>query len=157
MSHLRDNGDSTDCCNARTALVTSLTFGMLCSESMRISRASMSRSLFVLVVLLDQLLHLLVSAQHCNSSVATGTQHSCAITWGREVECWGQNRLGQLRIPDAVNKVYYHKVQAVTSGDSHTCVLKTDQSVFCWGCKLDFDLAASGLPLYLSEFVARQR
>ena len=89
------------------------------------------------------------------AAVATGSDHSCALTTAGGVKCWGKNNYGQLgdgtggegkykTTPvDVVG--YTSGVTAVAAGGDHTCVLTTAGGVKCWGTVdpgLDSDVIA---------------
>ena len=72
--------------------------------------------------------------------VAVGDTHSCAITTGGAVKCWGRNNFGQLGDGSVVDKNEPTNVPSLTSGivavaagASHTCALTTAGGVKCWG------------------------
>ena len=103
------------------------------------------------------------SAMEGSGVVTAGGGHSCGLTTGGSVECWGLNREGQADAPAgpfaAVSAGYYHTCGlrtsgavecwgansegeskdpaggflAVSAGGSHTCGLRTDQTIACWG------------------------
>jgi len=70
---------------------------------------------------------------------ALGSNHTCGVTFGHELYCWGDNAWGQLgdgtridrneptRIGDAVDWDF------VAAGGNETCARKTDGSLWCWG------------------------
>jgi alpha-tubulin suppressor-like RCC1 family protein len=73
-------------------------------------------------------------------SIAAGGWHTCALTSGGEVRCWGNNYNGQLgdatraerHAPVAVFGLQ-STVQAITAGRVHTCALTSGGGVECWG------------------------
>lgn len=72
--------------------------------------------------------------------VAAGGTHSCAITAGKTVRCWGDNTLGQIgkgttsTSPTGVSDVIdVSNAVHIAAGKEHTCVIKEDATVQCWG------------------------
>ncbi|HKE92203.1 MAG TPA: Ig-like domain-containing protein [Gemmatimonadales bacterium] len=74
--------------------------------------------------------------------VTAGGQHTCALTTGGAVACWGSNDLGQMGDPSAgaatnvpilVSGV--SSATLLTAGNNHTCAL-ADGSAMCWGANL---------------------
>jgi alpha-tubulin suppressor-like RCC1 family protein len=80
----------------------------------------------------------------CNGSsftaISTGDWHACAITQEGIVQCWGDNRSGQLGngstftislFPTTVKGIS-HAVE-LAAGGLHTCALTSDGKSYCWG------------------------
>lgn len=74
------------------------------------------------------------------STLAAGSQHTCAVTIAGEVKCWGDNQDGQLGDGTAIGKStpvevagLTNVVRAIAAGASHTCVLTVTGGVKCWG------------------------
>lgn len=73
-------------------------------------------------------------------AVEAGRWHSCAITEGGGLHCWGRNDHGQLGAGDvdphegvvAVEGLI-RPVTSVAVGGEHTCAHLDDASVWCWG------------------------
>jgi alpha-tubulin suppressor-like RCC1 family protein len=81
------------------------------------------------------------------SPIAAGDFHTCALTSGGGVKCWGRNSEGQLgnggtaesHVPVSVSGLT--GVIAIAAGGHHTCALMSgDGSVKCWGQNTDGQL-----------------
>jgi alpha-tubulin suppressor-like RCC1 family protein len=74
------------------------------------------------------------------SKIAAGYYHTCAITTGGGVKCWGYNGHGQLgdnsttmRLAPVDVPSLAKDVTAVAAGFGHTCALTAAGGVLCWG------------------------
>jgi alpha-tubulin suppressor-like RCC1 family protein len=79
--------------------------------------------------------------------ITTGLHHTCALTIGGRVKCWGNNQDGQLGDGTRINKRapedvvgLMSKVKQVSAGSRHTCSLTVAESVKCWGNNRDYQL-----------------
>jgi len=76
------------------------------------------------------------------TAVAAGVDHTCAITAGGAVMCWGQGALGSATMlsetPIATMGIPF-AATAITAGDEHSCVL-AGGSAWCWGMNGDGQL-----------------
>jgi alpha-tubulin suppressor-like RCC1 family protein len=73
------------------------------------------------------------------ATVSAGEQHTCAITTGRSLYCWGDNKWGQIGDGTDTERPSPKRIgtsggwaQAI-AGDFHTCAITTGKSLYCWG------------------------
>ena len=74
------------------------------------------------------------------SSIAAGHYHTCAVTGGGEVTCWGLNNYGELGDGTTVSRPTATPVMGAASGmdtiaagSAHTCAVTAADAVQCWG------------------------
>lgn len=73
--------------------------------------------------------------------ISAGRAHTCVVTAGQDVLCWGANGAGQLGVPTAqvarssfpVKVELGGKAVQVAAGGNHTCAILTDGQLRCWG------------------------
>lgn len=70
--------------------------------------------------------------------ISAGIMHTCAITEGKNVICWGDNRYYQLggiktKTKCTVDVIPEMEMNKISSGDSHTCAINNKNEVLCWG------------------------
>jgi alpha-tubulin suppressor-like RCC1 family protein len=73
-------------------------------------------------------------------AIATGSEHSCALTTAGAVLCWGANDFGQLGDGTDVDRLapvpvsgLGSGVTAIAAGQSHSCAVTASGAVKCWG------------------------
>ncbi len=90
----------------------------------------------------DRLIPTDVSTLDSNvKSISSGTEHTCAVTMGGGVKCWGQNFFGELGIGTTTTRMMTAvdvgslniSITAISSGYGHTCALTSAGAVKCWG------------------------
>lgn len=79
------------------------------------------------------------------TAIATGREHTCALTSAGGVKCWGRNEYSQIGegkkdwrylAPVDVPGLRRH-VTAIGAGDYHSCAVTDRGAVRCWGDMLD--------------------
>ena len=96
-------------------------------------------------------------------AISVGEGHSCALTPGGGVKCWGFNSDGQLgdgttverHIPVDVSGLT-SGVKAISAGGKHTCAITNQGKVKCWGGNEDSKLGDTTIinrhtPVLVSE------
>jgi len=73
--------------------------------------------------------------------VAAGLAHSCALTAGGDVWCWGENSAGEVGVGDMTprttpTQVAIDRVVAIDASSYATCARRYDGEVLCWGAVL---------------------
>jgi alpha-tubulin suppressor-like RCC1 family protein len=93
-------------------------------------------------------------------SLAVGNGHTCALTAGGGLKCWGSNLYGQLGDGTTTNRTtptdvpgFTSGVLAVAAGWRSTCVLTASGGIICWGVNSEGQFGS--LPIGLTPVAAR--
>ena len=84
------------------------------------------------------------------TQIAAGGGHTCALTSGGAVYCWGLNDSGQVGDGSLVNRASARLVSGLSAaaevrcGDRYTCARTTSGPVYCWGYNVDGGLGDGG-------------
>ena len=90
------------------------------------------------------------------AQISVGERHTCAVTVGKNVLCWGDNEYGQLGNGGYGDKLRPEYVKGpigtagnllnivqVSAGYNHTCAVNKSDHVFCWGSNAYLKLGMS--------------
>ncbi|MEM9187919.1 MAG: hypothetical protein AAGF12_01985 [Myxococcota bacterium] len=73
------------------------------------------------------------------TSLALGRRHACALTNAQNVQCWGENAVGQLGLDDTMARptpttiASLSGITELVAGSRHTCVIDGTGQAWCWG------------------------
>jgi len=94
------------------------------------------------------------------ASLSAGAYHTCVLTTGGGVRCWGSNTAGQLGNSTTSMATFWSNVQGLTSGVTamsanvvHTCAMTMNGGLKCWGNN-DFGQLGNGNETFSTTPVA---
>lgn len=77
------------------------------------------------------------------SEISSGNKHTCALTSGGQLVCWGSNAFGQIgsegysfaarSTPGPVPSLEDMVISKFVSGPANTCVINDEGALYCWG------------------------
>jgi len=72
-----------------------------------------------------------------SNAVLAGGEHSCLLTTGGDVYCWGRNDRGQIGAPGRATAPVHVgeslQFASLSLGKSHTCAVARSGALYCWG------------------------
>ncbi len=97
------------------------------------------------------------------TQISAGSYHTCALLNNRTIQCWGNNKYGQLgngstedsSVPVTVEGI--SNATQLTAGHLHTCARLSDNTIKCWGYNYYGQLgnganSNSDTPVYVTGF-----